>query len=74
MSKPNGTNTAWTIGRLASYHKDFNPPDNGKQRVEVGWKTLGKRNGSRLPNLTSLSQKAGKKVEVKNNANNKDAE
>eukprot|EP00957_Ditylum_brightwellii_P002971 227578-Ditylum_brightwellii.AAC.1 len=35
---------------------------------------MGKINGSRPLKLTSLSQKAGKKVEVKNNANDKDAE
>eukprot|EP00957_Ditylum_brightwellii_P173111 13179173-Ditylum_brightwellii.AAC.1 len=74
MSESNGTNAAGTIDHLASYHKDFKPPENGKQHVEVGWKTVGKRNGSGLPKLSSLSQKARKKVEVKNNANDKDAE
>eukprot|EP00957_Ditylum_brightwellii_P104392 7950641-Ditylum_brightwellii.AAC.1 len=74
MSKSNSVNAAGTIGHITSYHKDFNPLDNGEQCVEGGWKTVGKRNSSRLPKLTSLSQKARKKVEVKNKANEKDAE
>eukprot|EP00957_Ditylum_brightwellii_P004172 317709-Ditylum_brightwellii.AAC.1 len=62
MSKSNGTNASGTF-HLVSYHKDFNLPDNGEQRVEGGWKTVGKRNSSGLSKLTSLSQKSRKKVE-----------
>eukprot|EP00957_Ditylum_brightwellii_P189774 14447808-Ditylum_brightwellii.AAC.1 len=74
MSKSNSTNTAESSSQFTLYHKDFNLPDNGKQQVDVGWKTVGKRNRGRLTKLTSLSQKARKKVELKNKANDKDVE
>eukprot|EP00957_Ditylum_brightwellii_P130249 9935716-Ditylum_brightwellii.AAC.1 len=74
MSKSNGVNAAEISNQFALCHKDFNPPDNGKQQVDVGWKAVGKRNGGGLTKLTSLSQKTRKKVELKNKANDKGVE
>eukprot|EP00957_Ditylum_brightwellii_P059794 4539856-Ditylum_brightwellii.AAC.1 len=74
MSSLNGTNTVGTIGSLVSFHKDFNPPEGGKQRVGVGWKMAREKHGSATAWFSSLKPKPNKMVQVKNNASAKEVE